>query len=312
MISKTVERISTSNMSHSQWLLERSKSIGGSDAAAIVGMSPWVTPYSLWCEKTGKTAPKEDNEAMRQGRDLEQYVADRWQEATGKKVRRLNAILKSAKYPWAHANIDRDVVGENAGLECKTTSIMQLKKFKNGEYPEQYYAQCVHYMAVTGADRWYLAVLVLNQGFYHFTIERDQAEIDALMAAEQDFWSKVENNTPPAVDGREPTTKALSAEYSDPVGATVELFGREPLLAEWDDLREQKNAIDLRLEEIKQIFMSDLGVAETGICGERKIRWPMQSKRTFDAGRFSEDHPDMDLEPYFKTSQFRKFEIRRK
>ena len=149
MISKTVERISTSNMSHSQWLLERSKSIGGSDAAAIVGMSPWVTPYSLWCEKTGKTAPKEDNEAMRQGRDLEQYVADRWQEATGKKVRRLNAILKNAKYPWAHANIDREGVSENAGLECKTTSIMQLKKFKNGEYPEQYYAQCVHYMAVT-------------------------------------------------------------------------------------------------------------------------------------------------------------------
>ena len=120
----------------------------------------------LWADKTGKLPPKNDNEAMRQGRDLEAYVAQRFTEKTGKKVHVYSEMLRNPAYPFAHANIDRKVTGERAGLECKTTSIMNLKKFKNGEYPENYYAQCVHYLAVTGFDRWYLAVLILNQGFY--------------------------------------------------------------------------------------------------------------------------------------------------
>ena len=118
---------------------------------------------------------------MRQGRDLEEYVASRWAEETGKKIQRINAMLYRDTYPFAHADIDRWVRGENAGLECKTTSVMNLKHFRGGDFPANYYVQCVHYMAVTGADRWYLAVLVFGQGFYHFTIERDEAEIAALM-----------------------------------------------------------------------------------------------------------------------------------
>ncbi len=62
-------------------------------------------------------APCEDNEAMRQGRDLEEYVAYRFCEETGKRCRRKNAILKNTDYPFAHANVDRWVVSENAGLE---------------------------------------------------------------------------------------------------------------------------------------------------------------------------------------------------
>ncbi len=65
-----------SKLTHEQWLAERRKSIGGSDAAAIVGMNHYVTPYMLWADKTGRLPDKPDNEAMRQGRDLEQYVAD--------------------------------------------------------------------------------------------------------------------------------------------------------------------------------------------------------------------------------------------
>ena len=177
----------TNAMSREKWLQERKKGIGGSDAAALLGLNPYVSPYALWAEKTNRLPEKDDNEAMRQGRDLEQYVADRFMEATGKKVRRKKTMLRNLAYPFAHANIDRWVVGENAGLECKTTSIINLKKFKNGEYPAAYYCQCMHYMAVTGADRWYLAVLILNQGFHHFVIERDEEEIAALMQAEQEF-----------------------------------------------------------------------------------------------------------------------------
>ena len=159
---KNLIKISTVGMPHDEWLKHRRKSIGGSDASAILGMNTYCSPYTVWADKLGKLPPKEDNEAMRLGRDLEDYVAKRFTEETGKKVRRENNIIINPDYPYAHANVDRMVVGEDAGLECKTTSAMNLKRFKNGEYPENYYCQAVHYLMVTGAKRWYLAVLILG------------------------------------------------------------------------------------------------------------------------------------------------------
>lgn len=86
-------------LTREEWLAERRKGIGGSDAAAIIGMNHYVTPYMLWADKTGQLPEQEDNEAMRQGRDLEQYVADRFIEATGKRVRRHTAIIRNPAYP---------------------------------------------------------------------------------------------------------------------------------------------------------------------------------------------------------------------
>ena len=147
-------RLSTRSMSRSDWLAQRRKSIGGSDAAGIIGLSQYATPYTVWADKTGRLPDQEDNEAMRQGRDLEEYVAERWMEATGKTVRRSNAILYNSLYPFAHADIDRTVVGENAGLECKTTSTLNLRQFKGVEFPEKYYAQC----PLSGGNRCYTLV----------------------------------------------------------------------------------------------------------------------------------------------------------
>ena len=165
-----IEKVPTLGMSREDWLTQRRKSIGGSDASGIVGLSKWASPYSVWAEKTSRVPEKEDTEAMRQGRDLEEYVAQRWCEETGKKVHRCNAMLHNPQYPFAHADVDRMVTGENAGLECKTTYTLDLRQFKGVEFPTQYYAQCVHYLAVTGCDRWYLAVLVFGRGFYTYVL----------------------------------------------------------------------------------------------------------------------------------------------
>ena len=112
---KGIRRISTKGMSREDWLEQRRKTIGGSDAAGIVGLSKWASPFSVWAEKTGRAAEKEDTEAMRQGRDFESYVAQRWSEETGKRVYRVSAMLYNPLYPFAHADVDRMVVGENAG-----------------------------------------------------------------------------------------------------------------------------------------------------------------------------------------------------
>ena len=131
---KGIRRVSTRNMSREEWLDRRRKSIGRSDAAGIVGLSKWASPFSVWADKTGRAPEKEDTEAMRQGRDLEDYVA-RWMEETGKRVYRLPAMLYNPLYPFAHADVDSMVMGESAGLECKTAFSLDLKQFNGVEFP---------------------------------------------------------------------------------------------------------------------------------------------------------------------------------
>lgn len=308
-MNRNLERICTLGMDRETWLRHRRQAIGGSDAAAIVGLNAYSSPFSVWADKTGRLPEKPDTEAMRQGRDLEDYVAQRWMEATGKKVHRVNAILLNPDITFAHANVDRWVRGENAGLECKTTSVMNLKKFKNGEYPENYYVQCVHYMAVTGADRWYLGVLVLNQGFYHFVIERDEDEIAALLAQEASFWKLVETDTPPGFDGAEATTEALKTIYKEDNGEMVELFGREELLSRYGVLSDLKKDLEKEMEQIKQCLMGDLQESTLGCCGGFKVSWKPQTRRSFDEDSFRAVHPDFPIEKFFKKSISRTMRI---
>lgn len=304
-----LQKISTKGMSREEWLALRRRTIGGSDAAAIVGLSKWASPFSVWAEKTGRMPEKEDTEPMRQGRDLEDYVARRWCEKTGKRVRRENSILYNPAYPFAHACPDRLVIAENAGLECKTTSALNLRQFHTGSFPEAYYCQCMHYLAVTGADRWYLSVLVLGKEFHTFTLERDQAEIDALMTAEAGFWKLVQEDTPPAPDGTQATSEALGRFYQTSGPEAVELFGRQGLLDEYTQLQEQKAALDSRIGEITNTLKADLQMAERGTCGPYTVSWRTQERRIFQPKAFSMAHPGIDISPFYKISQSRPFKI---
>lgn len=302
-------RVSTKGMTREAWLEARRGSLGGSDAAAVLGVNPYASPYSLWAEKTGRVPEKPDNEAMRLGRDLEDYVVRRWQEKTGKKTRRVNAMLYDPAIPFAHANIDRWVVGENAGLECKTTSVLNLKQFKGGEYPESYYAQCLHYMAVTGAARWYLAVLVMNKGLFCFTVERDEAEISALLRQEEAFWQLVQSDTPPQPDGAAATEEALRSRYPGG-GAAIELTGQEALFERYAALTAQKSDTEAELAQIKQTLMAQLGNAEGATCGDWSVRWKTQMRRSLDVEALQRVFPE--LAPFYRSAESRVLRIAKK
>ena len=310
---KGIKQVSTKGMSREDWLALRRKTIGGSDAAAIVGLSRYSTPYTIFMDKTGRLPDKPDTEAMRLGRDLEDYVAKRWQEAAGKKVRRLQAMLYNPVYPFAHADVDRMVIGEDAGLECKTTSTLDVKQFNGVEFPEKYYAQCVHYLAVTGLKRWYLAVLVFGRGFFVFTLERDQLEIDALMTAEAEFWTEnVAKDNPPPPDGSQATTDALQVIYAESQDEERDLFGRETMLDEYMQLKRQKRAIEDRMGEIENSLKEDLQEAERGRCGFYTISWKSQQRSTFQPKAFAQAYPNIDLTPFYKTSSTRPFKVMEK
>lgn len=308
-MNKNLIKVSTLNMSHEDWLVARQKSIGGSDAPAIIGMNPWSSPYTVWADKLGKLPPKEDNEAMRLGRDLEDYVAKRFTEKTGKKVRRENFLITNPQYPFAHANVDRMVVGEDAGLECKTTSVMNLKKFKNGEYPANYYVQCVHYMMVTGCAKWYLGVLVLGEGFHDFEIERDEGEIKALAESEEAFWKYVETETPPPADGTVSTSETLSTIYPESNEDSVSLIAYERDLEQYVALTAQIKELEKLKDEAANRVKAFLGEAGRGDTDRYKVTWTSSSRSTFDAKRFAAAHPDLDLSEYYKNNSYRTFKV---
>ena len=295
--------------SHEDWLKLRHKYIGGSDAAAVVGLNPWVSRYSLWAEKTGRLPSFQGNLATEVGTYLEEFVAKKYEHETGKKVRRVNQSILNSDFPFAIANIDREIVGEDAGLEIKTTSELNLKKFKGGEYPALYYCQCVHYMAITGKKRWYLAVLIGNREFKWFVIERDESEIDALMETESEFYEYIKNNTPPPVDGSQATTNAIKAIYTDSDdGYSVEIYDKtdlEQYIQLSNKIKELEKIRDEHTNKIK-LYMEEAEMAESE---KYTVFWKSSIRRTFDIKRFISEHPEIDFTEYYKDANTRTFRV---
>lgn len=307
---KNLIKISTKDMTHDDWLEHRRKSIGGSDASAIIGMNKYSSPYTVWADKLGKIPPKEDNEAMRLGRDLEEYVAKRFTEATGKKVRRENNILINPDIPFAHANVDRMIVGEDAGFEAKTTSVLNLSKFKDGEYPENYYVQCVHYLMVTGCKRWYLGVLVLGVEFKWFVIERDEGEIEALRKSEADFWEYVKSGNAPMVDGSDSTSETLKTIYPESNGDTVSLMAFESDLQQYKHLANLEEDYKKLKNEVANRIKAFMGEASKGESNKYRVSCASSIRSTFDHKRFAEDNSGVDLTMYYNQTSTRRFSVK--
>lgn len=267
---------------HAKWLETRNAGIGGSDASVIMGLNPYKSPYQLWLEKTGQAeAPDLSHvQAVYWGSKNEANVADWFQETTGKKARKLGT-LRSRSHPFMLANVDRAVMGEEAGLEIKTAGVSQAKKWRGDEIPDAYYCQCLHYLAVTGADRWYIAVLIGGNEALYKVVERNEDDIKALIEAEADFWHLVETKTPPPVDGSASCAAALSAQYkggdpnltillpSDADGVIESLESDKAIM---DDLKKQITEKENRLKAL-------LGNAEEGSTDHYRVLWKTQAGR---------------------------------
>ncbi len=302
-------------LTHEQWLENRKTGIGGSDAGAIMSVSPYKGAYSVWADKLGKTEPVEDNEALRQGRDLEDYVARRFAEKTGKRVRHEYGMLRSDAWPWMVANIDRRIIGERAGLECKTSRDIHMKRYKNGDFPLEYYCQCLHYLAVTGWDRWYLAVLVYGTDLLVFEIKRAEVEDDigALIQAEDSFWHEyVLPERQPLPDGLESTTKALGAVWaaSEPETAIDADEAADALLCRLQGLRRDRRAIDAQITETENMVKARMQEAEVLRGTGAMATWRGVDVKRLSERKIKEKFPGIDLDELKETTHTRRFALK--
>lgn len=302
--------MSTKNLAKKDWLMARKDGLGGSDAAAALGMSPFSSPLSVYLDKTRDIIDDTDNNYMRLGRDLEDYVAKRFEEQTGKKVRRKNAMMAHDDYDFMIADIDREVVGEKAILECKVSARGRFENWEN-VLPPQYEIQCLHYLAVTGAEKCYLAALFLMSGeFKIFEIERDDKAIEALIRREKDFWhNHVLAGIEPDYDGSDDADEILKEKYNDPNDEEVLLEDKYlDKLDLYDKLKQEKKDIEKNIKLIEQEIKESMGNAQKAIVGERKVFWKSVTQTRVDTDALKEKYPQVYQE-CSKESSSRRFTV---
>ncbi|ELK47211.1 phage-type endonuclease [Halobacillus sp. BAB-2008] len=298
----------TADMEENEWLESRRQGIGGSDAAAIAGFNKWKSPVVVYMEKIGEVKSESSNaEAAYWGHVMEATVAQEFSKRTGLKVRKRNAILQHPEHAWMLANVDRLIVGKNEGLECKTASEYLKDEWDGEEIPMAYLLQCQHYMAVTGADAWWIAVLIGGNKFVHKRIERDEELIESLTDMEKDFWEQhVLKQNPPEIDGSSASVDFIKAMYpdADPDSETELdsesdklLEALEQIKTEEKDLKTKKNEYENRLKQKLETF-------ERGFTNHYVVTFKNQERRTVDSKRLKAEQPEL-YEKYTKVSKSR-------
>lgn len=302
--------VSTLGMEKEEWLRYRKGGIGGSDAGAVCGLNPYRTAMEVYYDKTSDEIEEIDNEAMRQGREFEEYVARRFMEATGKKVRRANALYYDERYPFMYADVDRLVVGENAGLECKTASPYMADQWKDGKIPLSYQIQCYHYMSVFQADAWYIAVLIYGKEFQFHRIERDEAVISDLMRIEENFWKEhVEKKILPEPDGSKVADNVIAERFKKSQGISLPLMGFDEKLKRRQELVEIMARMETEKKKIEQELKLYLGEAEIAENEHFRVSWKTVNSSRLDEKLLKAEMPET-YEKYKKSVSSRRFTVK--
>ena len=313
-----------------QFLAGRKKGIGGSDVAAILGFSPYKSPYQLWLDKTGRSERKESqNESAHFGNLLEDVVAKEFSRRAGVKVQRVTQQLFLEEHPWALGNIDRAVINPDiAGnvrfkdgalttdrlLECKTASEYMSKLFGeegSDQVPDYYLTQCLWYLLITGCKVIDLAVLIGGNKFRMYRIERDEDLIQSIFNQVKAFWfNHVIADVPP-----DPTCfdDVLHRWSNHVVGKQVEAdFEHIKLVEELITVQGRQKADKAREDEIKLKIVSTMQDAEMMISQGKSIcTYKEQSSTRIDSTLLKKEEPDLFVK-YSKTSSTRVFRISNK
>jgi len=204
---------------------ERTQGIGGSDVAALLGLSKWRSPWDVYMDKTGSPEVREESPEMRFGHLFEPVLADVYEEEhPGSRVERMGGahdepIWHPSGVLYAHID-GRVLYGSTSPDEEPPDIIWEGKTARNDRdwqsgVPEYYKAQVYAYLACTGADRCDVTVFFRDTArFEHFTIEKDEALQDGLVEAVVDWWNRhVVAGVPPDIDGSAGASRYLSERF---------------------------------------------------------------------------------------------------
>ncbi|MFK4002105.1 YqaJ viral recombinase family protein [Psychrobacter namhaensis] len=312
--STTAKRfINTKNLSREDWLQVRRQGIGSSDAAAACGIHPYLSMLELWMIKTGRMSSDIDESIegyspLYWGNTLEPMVAKYYQEHTGNKVRRVNAILQHPEQPFMLANLDYAITGsgEVQILECKTAGEHGAKLWKHG-VPLYVTCQVQHQLAVTGKQAAHICVLLCGHEAKIYKVERDERLIQSIMEHERLFWQYVQTDTPPTPDHSESAARALKLLYPTPEPSSkVDLRdddGANKLFEQLLSYRDYMQELEQRHDQVKHQLQTLIADNEVAVFEKGAISWKRSKDSiSLDSKAVIKAHPEL-LAKFSKTKQ---------
>lgn len=292
------EVMADADSAREEWLKARKSGIGGSDAAAALGLSPWKTPYALWEEKTGRASDTEPTERMDWGNRLESIIAAVYAKERGFVLDK-PGMIAHPDYPWMLASVDYHVRSINMGVEVKNVSY-ESAHFGHAwgepgtdEIPVYYMLQVQHYMAVAGYDSMDLVALVGGNEMRVYHIPRNADLIALLISQERLFWNCVENDTAPGLSTPAETAARFPTSTVNRVVATAEVVDA------WLRLRSLKATADLHAADentLKTIVQEAMGDADTLVDTNGTVLATWKSSKAverFDKRLLSIEEPDV-------------------
>ena len=291
-------------MTNEKWHNERRKGIGGSDIAAIMGLSPWRTPYQVYQEKRGDAEGFTGNEATDWGIRLEPTIRQWYSDVTGRPVFRPEGILRHKQYDYMLANLD-GYTEDRRVVEIKTARYGKgWGEPGTDAIPDYYALQVHHYMTITGYEVADVAVSIGGAPPCLYEVEADKEIAEAIIDACATFWARVVEGRPP-----EPVN------YADAVarfgkakaeGAMVASAGEVAIIDELKAIRAQLDVLKEQDEALKGRLITSLGEnADTMVDadGTALLTYKLSAgRKAFDTKAFQADHPNL-YQKYLKTGE---------
>ncbi len=308
-----IELLSTKNLSREQWLQIRKQGIGGSDAAAVCGLSRWKSPVDLWLDKTGELDPEPSGEAAYWGTLMEPIVRQEFSRRTGLHVEEHPYVMQHPEHPFMLSNIDGLIEDPKRGLgvfEAKTANAFARPDWESG-LPDEYALQVQHYLGVTGLSFAWVAVLIGGNTFETRLVERNEPLIRDLIVLEKHFWDGVLNLIPPVLDGSDASSRLLNRLYPESASEkTIQLPDEAlRLIGMYEEAQQSEKDAANRKEESANRLKALMGDAETAQAGDRLVTWKSIQSERLNTKALKAEEPGL-YEKYLSCSSYRRFSIK--
>lgn len=290
------------------FLTTRRQGIGGSDIAAILGVSKFKTALDVYLSKTTEQ-PEQKGEHLYWGHALENPIIDRFIQDTGANVIRQPEMRRHPDYEWAIANADALITNGDtieAILEIKTSSAFKSREWgadDTDEVPIEYIAQVQWYMWIYDVNEAYLAALIGGNQYRQYHITRDDELIAMLAEKAQAFWQNhVIPRIPPEPQDGADAQKLYPHDNGDTAEADSDTL---TAYAELRELKAQEKELKAQIaarEDLLKIKIGNYSAMQAN--GNTLFTWKAQSSNRFDNSAFKNAHPDL-YRQYTKTSETR-------
>lgn len=274
----SAELLGTFEPNTDPWYALRADGIGSSDIAAIVGLSPFTSAYTLWHRKAGKVADQPESDFMDWGKRLEPVIADKFAENHPEMTVESTGTWCSSERRWQRANPDRLVWAKgydefDSYLEVKCASAYKADDWGptgTDRVPPGYRAQVIWQGDVLGLSSAWCAVLIGGNDYreYHLTWEADEAEF--LREAGRVFWESVQNGEPPEIDDSDSTYSVVRELHPDiDAEASVEIPAE--MYLPWEQAKAVIDEAEAQIQKAKSRINDHMGDARYGCIAGVKV-----------------------------------------